>query len=103
MKLMRSVLVVVALTGMSSAMADPIAAPAASALQGAMFCTCTDGFITPGGNPQCTQYTCHPLEKSVPLPKITSSLECPESRMLYCESNTCTLTCDPSKGDPSKK
>jgi hypothetical protein len=97
MKLMHSILVAAALTGMSSAMADslvpgPIAVPAAPALQGAMFCTCSDGFITPGGNPQCTQYTCHPIEKSVPLPKITSSLECPESRMLFCESNTCTLT-----------
>jgi hypothetical protein len=102
MKLLRSILIATALAGMSSAMAGPlvpgpIAAPASPVIQVAQGCTCIGGFIGGGGNPVCNEYECHDLPQSVTLPKITRSRDCPKSRMLVCESNSCKVTCDPSK------
>lgn len=57
-------------------------------------CTCLEGYEV-GGHGVCTDWgECGDEPMSVPHTPVRSAADCPDSRILVCEDNKCTVSCE---------
>lgn len=60
---------------------------------GAQLCTCIGGYVTSGGAAVCTSWDCQEALVSAPQTPVRNVADCPDSRMLVCENQSCQMVC----------